>query len=484
MKYSRILVLLSVFALFGYIQTVPTSSSPSTLNDWVGQQHKFSVDQISKNIHPAGTAPGIVVASPSKREPDYWYHWVRDAALTMDVINDQYEHEYGDLKYYEQIMNDFVALSRRNQQTQTRSKGLGEPKFNVDGSAFNDEWGRPQNDGPALRALTIMRFGELYHKKTGSRKYIDSVYTPQLPPNSVVKADLEFVSHNWMEVNFDLWEEILAHNFYTMMVQRRSLLEGARFAKKWFNDTGAANWYEKVANDMGTFMDKYWDGSKNYILSHVDIVKERSKSKPSNLDCAVALAALHSKASVTDGFYGPDSDRVLRTVTALKDVFSKIYTLNQKTSQLPPGIGRYPDDEYNGINNSRNGGNPWFICTAAFSELYFQVISRSINNGAIKITPLSAPFFTSLANGTVQTAPGEYKLGSKEFTAVVTALKAEADGYLERVRTHANKDGHLSEQFNRDTGLMQGAPDLTWSYGAFVTASDARSAAEKLMAKL
>src|SRR5688500_16671266 len=29
---------------------------------------------------------------------------------------------------------------------------LGEPKFQADGSAFNDPWGRPQNDGPAIRA--------------------------------------------------------------------------------------------------------------------------------------------------------------------------------------------------------------------------------------------------------------------------------------------------------------------------------------------
>jgi glucoamylase len=29
--------------------------------------------------------------------------------------------------------------------------GLGEPKFNIDGTAFTGSWGRPQRDGPALR---------------------------------------------------------------------------------------------------------------------------------------------------------------------------------------------------------------------------------------------------------------------------------------------------------------------------------------------
>jgi glucoamylase len=36
------------------------------------------------------------------------------------------------------------------------SGGLGEPKFNADESAFTGSWGRPQRDGPALRATALM----------------------------------------------------------------------------------------------------------------------------------------------------------------------------------------------------------------------------------------------------------------------------------------------------------------------------------------
>jgi glucoamylase len=36
--------------------------------------------------------------------------------------------------------------------------GLGEPKFQVDGTRFNGAWGRPQRDGPALRAIALMTF--------------------------------------------------------------------------------------------------------------------------------------------------------------------------------------------------------------------------------------------------------------------------------------------------------------------------------------
>lgn len=40
------------------------------------------------------------------------------------------------------------------------SGGLGEPKFNVDETAFTGSWGRPQRDGPALRATALIAFGQ------------------------------------------------------------------------------------------------------------------------------------------------------------------------------------------------------------------------------------------------------------------------------------------------------------------------------------
>ena len=35
--------------------------------------------------------------------------------------------------------------------------GLGEPKINIDCTPFNGEWGRPQNDGPALRGIMMIK---------------------------------------------------------------------------------------------------------------------------------------------------------------------------------------------------------------------------------------------------------------------------------------------------------------------------------------
>ena len=37
----------------------------------------------------------------------------------------------------------------------------------------------------------------------------------------------------------------------------------------------------------------------------------------------------------------------------------------------------------------------------------------------------------------------------------------------------------MSERLNRDTGIMQGATDLTWSYAAVLTAFQQRAIARK-----
>jgi GH15 family glucan-1,4-alpha-glucosidase len=61
-------------------------------------------------------------------------------------------------------------------------------------------------------------------------------------------------------------------------------------------------------------------------------------------------------------------------------------------------------------------------------------------------------------------------VGQVEFKKIISHLISEGDLYLMRVIYHANPDGSLSEQFNRENGYMQGAPNLTWSHASFITA--------------
>lgn len=46
------------------------------IEDWINKQEPIAWAKLQKNIHPKGTAPGCVVASPSRaknsQEPNYW----------------------------------------------------------------------------------------------------------------------------------------------------------------------------------------------------------------------------------------------------------------------------------------------------------------------------------------------------------------------------------------------------------------------------
>lgn len=70
--------------------------------------------------------------------------------------------------------------------------GLGEPKFNVDSSAFTEEWGRPQRDGPALRATAAIGYAR-YLLEKGDTDSVTEIIWP------VVNNDLSYVSEYWAE---------------------------------------------------------------------------------------------------------------------------------------------------------------------------------------------------------------------------------------------------------------------------------------------
>lgn len=51
-----------------------------TLDTWIQQEEQIALDKLLANVSPGGrnvqgqgVAPGTVVASPSRNDPDYWY---------------------------------------------------------------------------------------------------------------------------------------------------------------------------------------------------------------------------------------------------------------------------------------------------------------------------------------------------------------------------------------------------------------------------
>ena len=427
---------------------------------------------------------------------------VRDAAITMSSLVDIYASDPTSAlsSQLSIILDAYASLQGRIQQTSNPSgtfddlSGLGEPKFAVDGTPFEGSWGRPQRDGPALRALTLTRYLREYNashpafwSSIEGNDFFGQYYEAALPPNSVVKADLEYVSHYWNESGFDLWEEVEGLHFFTLMVSARSLREGSDLAQA-FGDSGAAEWYQEQAGFIENILSKFWNPNKGHLV-------ETLWSKRSGLDCGLLLGSLHAlpaDGSDDEGIYPPWSDEILVSLLALTRDQRDRFPINSNPSEEQDedterlafegtGIGRYPEDVYDGYGTSNRGGNPWFLCTSSAAEILYRTASHFSIASNLTITDMGLPFYEALlATSSLDIETGTFGPSDALFHSIIERLQATGDQFLDVVRTHVDAEGSMSEQFDRVTGYMRGAEDLTWSYGAFLQAVRARTVARGL----
>lgn len=432
------------------------------IDDWITYEEPIALNKLLRNISAPGTVKGTVLASPSQASPNYYYHWVRDAGLVMSEIVARYQTAFRpDLKnqYFEMLV-DYINFSKLNQKTPNLSGGLGEPKFNVDGTAYMESWGRPQDDGPAIRSSTLISLAKVWLKEGKESLVREMLYDGS--SNSVIKQDLEYVASHWRNTSFELWEEVKGHHFHTRMVQYRSLREGAELAEA-LGDPKAGHWYLAQALEMETEIERHWNSNKRILVSTLDR-DDGLDYKFSELDSAVVLGVLHGYTP--EGVFTFSSDRVLATVKALEDVFYRLYPIN-RNGQPGIAIGRYPEDRYDGYS-SGGTGNPWFINTTAFAEFYFRLAQELEMKPEIKINSINRNFYQELTPRREKHTA--YKKGSPEYLQTIKAIRRKGDAFLERVKYHIDGSGSMSEQINRESGYMQGARDLTWSYAAFLSA--------------
>ncbi|KAK6428167.1 hypothetical protein LTR95_015689 [Oleoguttula sp. CCFEE 5521] len=440
------------------------------------------------NIQPAipGAVNGVVVAARSgpsydQKDPDYEYDWVRDSSLTMEVVNTLYAAASKKQKSaYESILFNYAAARAFEQTEPGLQTGLGEPKFYLNNTIFLGPWGRPQNDGPATAAITLIEFANAYLANGGSlatvkSKIYDSTAHPEAAP---VQKDLLFVASNWTSSSFDLWEEESSDHFYTRMVQRRALLQGAAFATK-MGDSATSTTLNSAATALTATLSQFWDPNRQILLYEYGPVL---RDKSSYLDIAVVLGVIHGYNN--DGVYGYTNDQVLSSALRISTSFISVYpiaTTHKDASghTLAPPIGRYPEDVYNGVGTATNGGNPWYLATAAMAQfMYSASSSYTAEKTAIAVSATSKPFFDYYAPNSKVQAGQSYPKNSKAFKEIVSALNGWGDAYMQTVRYYTPANGHLSEEIDRNTGVAVGAADLTWSYASLLTASFARAEAK------
>ncbi len=442
------------------------------LDGWISQEAIVARQRMFANISPAGAAPGSVAASPSTHDPNYDYDWVRDAALTMDPVVSIYAGASPSQKQgYYKLLLSYAQFSRR-QQTEPSAGGDGEPKYNMDGTPFTGPWARPQNDGPALRALTLIHFARALMSQGQTGLVRSLLYDGKLPTNSVVKTDLEYVAHHWGDACYDLWEETYGRHFFTEMMQRRALVEGAKLAQD-LGDPGAADYYQSQVEPLSREIEKHWDAGRNIIVETLD--QQGMDYKKSGLDSAVVLAVLYGETQ--DGFFPPTDDRVLATVLAQEKAFDSLYALNRSEkpgTDSTVAVGRYPEDRY-------YGGNPWILSTEGFGEFYYRLAKELRGKASISVNDINGPFYRGLAGSSGATLGAGTVLLSSDprYGAILAALVRKGDAQESLVRAHAGPGGELSEQMDRNSGAMSSANDLSWNYAAFMAEDSARQESGK-----
>lgn len=482
----------AALALFLIVASAMTAiAADPSLDRWIASETKVASEKLAASFTPQGGDRGAVIASPSTKDPDYYYHWVRDGALVADVVLTFRERGVDSADTYLGLLKDYAAFSRKTQMaTSLQGAGLGEPKFYVSGAVYEKDWGRPQNDGPAARAIAMVRFTDQL-LKSGDRDYVTTLYDGKIPTSSLIKADLEYVAHQWTSKDVDLWEEIRGCHFFTRMLQRRALLEGARLAQR-LDDGGAAVYYREQAALLASSLEKHWSPRRQMIVATLDI--EGNNFKAHQLDTSILLASIRADAE-NDRLFPPSDDRILATAAKIARISRALYTINLNRSDdreraIQPAVGRYLEDMYDGINRGNlTLGNPWFLTTAAMAELSYRVASDWTSAQRIPVTPLNLEFLQSAIaceGSMVQLAVDQpVSQNDPRFRQILLALIEQGDGYLRRVQKHCDQnDGSLSEQMDRENGLMYGAKDLTWSYAAILTAFQAREEALQKIAAL
>jgi glucoamylase len=437
------------------------------LDTWMQRQEERSWGHLLRNIspeepkRPGGPRParGIVVAALSKKDPDYYFHWIRDSSNVMRVVIEVggSQRTYAQPERLPGMMRDFLNLSRRLQTVPSRY-GLGEPRFSVEGEPDTLPWSRPQYDGPALRALTVIKYLAADRQSAGTG--LDPLAL------EVLLTDLDFVAAVYPRRGFDLWEEYNAENYHTRLVQLAALEKGAQLLADHDLEPSRVSQYGAAAARLEALLDDHWDPARAFLRSQLVIVATDGwTAKKTDLDSAIVVAVMEAdrdrpKHSVLD-------DRVQATVAALEDLFRRTYPINAR-GDVGLGYGRYQGDVY-------FGGNPWFLITAYYAEFYYR-LGRLLEQGAsLEVTLRNLAFMRSLAGATGITQGATLRPGDASHEALIAACVRQGDAIMRRFQLHTPEGGQIYEQFDKVTGKPASSPGIGWGHSAFLSAALERS---------
>ena len=438
----------------------------ASLQGWIERQYRHSASAMLRSVSPLqivkhrpGFAQtivphkGSIVASPVlgsyDPEPDYFFHWYRDSALIVEALRVLHEDPDGapeTIAHFADFVRFSLALQKLDGRVLSNSAGWrgrvaadyrkflrsdadldavhgdavrAETRVNPDGTLDISSWPRPQNDGPALRALSVLH----WLPRIGSDDGLEADAV------SLLLADLQFTRSHWRESCFDIWEEEKGRHYYTLRVAAAALAGGADWFAQHGDGPSAAACRADELEILGA-LDGYWREDLKFYRSRV---LDENATSAKELDISVIMAALHSAAS--GNRHSVRDPRMHATLARLEALFAAEYPINQnRAANRAPAMGRYARDVY-------FSGGAYYFSTLAAAEFCFRA-------AACEPPPIGVPD--------------------------TQALIAHGDGFLETVRAFTPPSGELSEQFDQRTGEQRSAQQLAWSYAAFITCIAAR----------
>ncbi|KAF9736399.1 hypothetical protein PMIN03_010948 [Paraphaeosphaeria minitans] len=459
MLFTSAIWALPASLLFASAHGTPLEPRQISVDAFITSQRSVSIQGVLANIgadgsKAQGAAAGIVVASPSKSNPDYWYTWTRDSALTYKALVERFISGDTTLrkKLDEYVSSQAYLQTVSNPSGGPDTGGLGEPKFNVDRTAFTGAWGRPQRDGPPLRATALTLYANWLIANGNTAQAANTLWP-------VIVKDLAYAVKYWNQTSFDLWEEVNGSSFFTLAATHRALVEGAALATKLSKTCDGC---AAAAPQILCFLQKFWTGS--YIDSNINVNDGRTGKDVNSI-----ISSIHTfdpASACTNATFQPCSSRALLNHKAVTDSFRTVYGVNKGIAQgKAVAVGRYSEDVY-------YNGNPWYLATLAAAEQLYAAVYQWNTIGSITVDSVSLPFFKDILPSITT---GTYASSSATFKSIVSAVKVYGDGYVAVVQKYTPANGGLAEQFDRSSGSPLSAVDLTWSYAAFLTATDRRS---------
>ncbi|KAI0314079.1 glucoamylase [Amylostereum chailletii] len=408
--------------------------------------------------------PGAIAVAhvPSITDPTmrkgYSYSYIRDANMVQHMW---IRHFAGGLdETLRPALDDSVHANVRQQHVSSPSGnlftgGLAEPKLLLDLSPELGSMPRPENDGPPLRSTFLMDYGFwLLDHNNGT--WVAYWLWP------IIHIDLMWTALHWNESSFELWETVFTSSYWTASVQLHALHEGAQLAKAIGREADVPM-IESQAAAVLAFMQSFWNADEGYMTANTQPGR--------NVDTAPIYASNfnYDQAAGCDPItFQPCSDKALSSLKVTVDRFKKLYPISQDIPNDQAGpSGMYYEDTY-------NGGQPWYFAVFGCAEQLYNALNTWDSLGSLTITNTSLAFFRTFQPGVL---PGTYHkvgLGMVSYLHLTQAIRVYADGFVALCAKYTPESGVLYEGFNKTDGTPVGAPGLSWSYAAALTAFSAR----------